>query len=35
MLVMAIEAKVRFETAEHLGWVKQDLTVQLQRLSQL
>jgi len=34
LLVMVIEAKVRFETAEHLGWVKEQLTLQLQRLSQ-
>jgi len=32
LLVMAIEAKVRFETADHLGWVKQELTAQLQLL---
>jgi aminoglycoside phosphotransferase (APT) family kinase protein len=34
LLVMAIEAKVRFERADHLGWVYAQLTKELERLSQ-
>jgi hypothetical protein len=33
-LVMVIEARIRFETAEHLGWVREQLSLELQRLSQ-
>ena len=34
LLVMKIEAKVRFEEAEHLGWVETELAKELKNLAQ-
>ena len=34
LLVMKIEAKVRFENAEHLSWVQRELTKELENLDQ-
>ncbi|HBY08748.1 MAG TPA: hypothetical protein DEH22_13565 [Chloroflexi bacterium] len=35
LLVMKIEAKVRFETAEHLGWVQTELAKMLENFTQV